>query len=345
MKKKIVTGILFLLLTLVLLPGCIYIGAPQIATFQSIPQTILEGEKANLIWAVSGAESVFISPDIGSVALAGNREVSPFETTTYTLTARNITGTSTNSLVVTVNRKVNIVSFEASPESIGAGGTTTLKWEVTGATNVTITPDVGDVAPSGSREVKPGGTITYTLTAVSGTQVLSKSIIVQVTSPPVIAQFTAYPTNIELGHSSTLSWSVSGATKVEIQPELDTVPASGTSVVFPNKTTVYVLTAESDCCVVNRSLTIQVAQYPVPLYLPVVNLFNIYPSSIYKGESALLQWDVANADSVHISGGIGNVPSSGSLYVSPENNTIYTLTANNIFGYRQVSVAVQVFSP
>jgi len=218
-----------------------------------------------------------------------------------------------------------------------------LQCETVGTSSVNISPNIGTVGPSGSYVVSPSSTQTYTITAVSGSMIITKSVTVEVSSPPVVAQFTAAPKSIELGGSSTLTWNVSGATEVTIEPELGTVPSAGSSFVFPNKTTVYVLTASSECCVVNRSVTVQVSQYPVPAYLPVVVLFNISPDSIFKGNSATLEWVVLNADSVVIDQGIGPVSPSGSIVVSPASSTTYTLTAINIYGYRQVSISIVVF--
>jgi len=52
---------------------------------------------------VSGAVSVMITPDVGSVGLTGNFVVNPSETTTYTLTATNTAGSTTANVKVTVN--------------------------------------------------------------------------------------------------------------------------------------------------------------------------------------------------------------------------------------------------
>jgi len=60
---------------------------------------------------------------------------------------------------------------------------------------------------------------------------------------PVINSFTAGPGSITVGASSTLSWSVSGATAVSINQGVGSVASSGTRVVSPAATTTYTLTA------------------------------------------------------------------------------------------------------
>lgn len=60
-----------------------------------------------------------------------------------------------------------IVSFSAASNAIVSGESTTLTWNVTGSTPVTLTIDqgVGDVSGTNSTSVAPTATTTYTLTA------------------------------------------------------------------------------------------------------------------------------------------------------------------------------------
>ncbi len=64
--------------------------APSITEFDVSPSIIDAGGNATLKWAVSGdASSVSIEPSIGTVALSGSRQISPANTTNYTMTANN----------------------------------------------------------------------------------------------------------------------------------------------------------------------------------------------------------------------------------------------------------------
>jgi hypothetical protein len=67
---------------------------------------------------------------------------------------------------------------------------------------------------------------------------------------------------------------------------------------------------------------------------PFITLFDITPNVIRKhlGEKATLRWDVNGATNVYISGGIGNVPNSGSRIVTPAGTTNYVITATNANG-------------
>src|SRR3954470_7737417 len=63
------------------------------------------------------------------------------------------------------------------------------------------------------------------------------------TQAPTVAQFTAEPSSIERGQSSTLRWSVSNATSISIDQGVGNVDANGTRRVFPGNATTYTLTA------------------------------------------------------------------------------------------------------
>ena len=75
--------------------------------------------------------------------------------------------------------------FTASPASISSGQRTTLSWDVSGATTVTIQPEIGTVGPSGSLQLSPPATITYTLTATNEAGSANAAVILSVT--PVVA--------------------------------------------------------------------------------------------------------------------------------------------------------------
>jgi hypothetical protein len=159
---------------------------------------------------------------------------------TATHTASGLIGSATVS--VTTGPVPVISSFAAAPASILLGGSSTLSWSVSGATSLSINQGVGVVTGT-STSVSPTATTTYTLTATNGSGSATATAIVTVTLPvPVIASFTAAPTSIASGASSTLSWSVTGATSLSINQGVGTVTGTSTSV-SPTVTTTYTLTA------------------------------------------------------------------------------------------------------
>ena len=62
---------------------------------------------------------------------------------------------------------------------------------------------------------------------------------------PVINSFSAEPSSISAGQSSTLNWTVTGATAVSIDQGIGNVALTGPRAVAPSVTTVYTLTASS----------------------------------------------------------------------------------------------------
>ena len=79
---------------------------------------------------------------------------------------------------------------------------------------------------------------------------------------PVVAQFTADPSSIERGQSSTLRWSVSDATSVTIEPGLGPVQSNGTRTVFPSNTTTYRLVASGQAGNAEATATVSVTVPP-----------------------------------------------------------------------------------
>jgi hypothetical protein len=86
---------------------------------------------------------------------------------------------------------------------------------------------------------------------------------ISTTSAPVINLFTASPATISSGEQATLSWDVSGATTVTIQPALDSAGSSGVKhgveQVSPASTTTYTLAATNEVGTTTRSATVTVA--------------------------------------------------------------------------------------
>jgi peptidoglycan-associated lipoprotein len=77
-----------------------------------------------------------------------------------------------------------INSFTAEPRTIERGQSATLRWAAANATDMTIDQGLGAVTASGSRQVFPSATTTYTLSVRGPGGTDSRSVTVEVTSPP-----------------------------------------------------------------------------------------------------------------------------------------------------------------
>jgi peptidoglycan-associated lipoprotein len=76
-------------------------------------------------------------------------------------------------------------TLTASPDTIDKGQSSTLTWQTANATDVGI-DGIGAVQPSGTQQVSPAATTTYTLTAKGpgGTQTATATVTVNAAAPP-----------------------------------------------------------------------------------------------------------------------------------------------------------------
>ena len=225
-------------------------GNPQILRFAASPATITKGGSSTLSWTTSGATQVNISSGVGSVALNGSTTVSPTQTTSYTLTATDSAGKTVTAVVtVTVSAGTvpQVLQFVANPQTITAGASSQLCWQVSGATSITIAPGVGtNLNANGCVTVTPTATTTYTLTATNSAGQVQANATVNVGAVVIVA-FSASPTFANYSNEPvTLSWQTQNATSVVItggglQPQ--TLPVNGSITVTPFSDTTYTLTA------------------------------------------------------------------------------------------------------
>ena len=79
---------------------------------------------------------------------------------------------------------------------------------------------------------------------------------------------------------------------------------------------------------------------------PAVSQFTAEPSSIQRGQSSTLRWEVGgDVTSVSIDNAIGTVDKAGNRSVSPQSSTSYTLTATGPGGTTTASATVSVTTP
>ena len=358
---------LSLSLLLVLITGCTAsqstpTSPPVIIAFSASPSSINPGETIKLLWNVTGATSVIIDPGIGQVDIVGTMHLQPSQSTTYTINAFNAAGvvTKTAEVTVTAGSPPSIINFTATPSTIIAGQTSTLQWNVTGSTYISIDHGIGKVDVAGTKVVTASTTTIYTISASNPAGSVSKSVAITVgtagpttinssgsvnapatitipsatTSKPVVT-FTASPSKIKPGQSATLQWNVTGSTYVSIDNGIGIVNASDSKSESPITTTTYVLTATNANGPVTASATITVGS------LPVIKSFTATPRVI-SGQSATLQWNVTGSTYVSIDNGIGIVNASGTQAEAPTTTTTYVLTATNDNGSVTASVNVTV---
>lgn len=113
---------------------------------------------------------------------------------------------------------------------------------------------------------------------------------------PVINSFTASPSSINLGGSSTLSWSVSHATQITIDQGIGGVSASGSTTVSPTEATTYTLTASNSAGQASRSCTVDILSWAVlELYTTPFPIVFVY---IFDGWYATFDIIIAETNGV-----------------------------------------------
>ncbi len=144
------------------------------------------------------------------------------------------------------------------------------------------------------------------------------------TPAPTISSFVATPSAIPAGQSSTLSWSVSGASSLAIDQGVGAV--TGTSkAVSPAATTTYTFTASNAAGSATATTTVTV----VPA--PVISSFTATPATVASSEPSTICWTVTGATGLSIDQGVGPVTGTCKS-VNPSATTTYTLTASNTQG-------------
>ena len=77
-----------------------------------------------------------------------------------------------------------IVAYSSNPSAISSGGTSTLLWNVTGATSVSIDQGIGQVDVAGTRVVSPATSSVYTISATNSAGTVTESAVTTVNSAP-----------------------------------------------------------------------------------------------------------------------------------------------------------------
>jgi hypothetical protein len=313
--------------------GCLF-------SFTGNPLTISPGGSSTLSWS-SGGASVTIDNGLGARAANGSANVTPAQSTTYTLTVNGTADSTprTGQVTITVSQAAPTATFGANPTSVNLGQSSALTWTTTNATSVSIDNGVGSQAVNGTVNVSPTTTTIYTLTATGGGGTTTKTATVTVVQPAPTATFSAAPTTITLGSSSTLTWTTTNASSISIDNNVGAVVANGQKSVSPTATTTYTLTATGAGGTVNRQATVSVNTAGPGI------TFTASPDAIPVGGSSTLTWSTTNATSVSIDNGVGAKPTSGTQLVSPSRTTIYRLTAAGPSGTASADVAVVVVPP
>jgi len=316
-----------------------------VLTFNATPSSIRPNGKCTLAWTAPGADYCVINPDIGGFGPNGSIDVALSETTTFTMMAFGPDGHSTATVTVDVKGSpLPTVSIHAGRQSICESHTypNTLRWSSTDADSCVIEPDIGSVGPSGSVDVSPTKTTTYTITASNPEGSASKSLTVYVCeSPPPVVSLSANPYVIYKGWKTYLTWSATNTTSSGCRLTPGNFYSNGslwTYHFYPLETTKYTVTATGP------GGTDAVSVLVVVIDPPEVTL-TADPVNVLPDQPTILTWNSPDADTCRIEPGIGTVGSSGSMEVWPTETTTYTITVDGPIGPYHKTVQVNIIPP
>ncbi len=224
-------------------------------TLTAAPLAIAGGGSATLtVITAANARSAVIEPGNLDVTLdstgVGTVEVTPTETTTYTVTvilADNSTAVDTATVTVS---DPPTAALSADPAAITAGQSAVLAVVSTNAVSAEIDQGVGavtlDNTGAGSVTVSPTQTTTYTLTVTDANSVQAVATATVTVSAAPTATLSAAPETITAGQSAVLSVASTNAVSAEIDQGVGAVTldntGAGSVTVSPAATTTYTLT-------------------------------------------------------------------------------------------------------
>ena len=183
----------------------------------------------------------------------------------------------------------------------------------------------------------------------SGDVVLSFRVVATSTPPPTtcaITSFSANPSSVQSGNSSTVSWTTSNCTSVSVSgPGVNSNALSGnqgTGALYNNAT--YTISASNSAGSAQpQTAYVLVSSTPPPTTCAITS-FSANPLQVQSGGSSTIAWTTSNCTNVSVSGpGISSTATSGNqgtgaLY----NNATYTITASgtNVAPSQNVTVTV-----
>ena len=218
-------------------PGTQTVGTPlTLSATASSGLTVSFASTTTSVCTVSGTTATFIAAGTctiqatqpGNATYAAATPVSQ----SFTVNGRSQTITFANPGTQNVGTPLTLVATASSGLAVSFASQTTSICTVSGTTATFIATGTCTI-----QATQPGNSTYAAATPVSQSFTVNAA-------KPTISAFTANPTAISSGSSSTLSWTTSGATSIAITPgSFTSTLASGSTSVSPTATTTYTLTA------------------------------------------------------------------------------------------------------
>ena len=321
------------------------VSAPfPVVTLQAIPSSLRPGGSSVLTWSSQNTTSCTASDGwSGTKAVSGSQSTGPLKAdSTYMLRCTGSGGSAFQTATVSVGSSAPTVSLSASPSTLAAGSSSTLKWSSVNATACTASGGwSGSRALSGAQSSGAlTNSATYTLSCIGPGGNAAQSTTVSVVPPLPTVALSVGPSAIASGASATLTWSSTHATACSASGAWSGAkPISGSS-------STGALTANASytlSCTGPGGNAAQTATVAVKQSAPTVSL-SASPSSITSGKAASLIWSSTQATACTASGAwsgvkaISGSTSTGALTA----NATYTLSCTGLGGNAVQSATVTV---
>ena len=218
--------------------------APIISAFTAEPARVCGTQDITFRWGTQHASLVTLNGVEVTPRSAGVVTRTITEPSDFVLTATNPAGASvTSEPLAILHAPATSATLSATHDTVPAGTTTTLTWDATGQR---ITLNGETVAASGSIEIAPQQTTTYTLTAYQDGCASSTSIVTITVEAARITSFTSDATNLRPGDTATLNWDLSAAFDPDLhqlllEPTGQDVTTASSVTVTPSTSTTYQL--------------------------------------------------------------------------------------------------------
>ncbi|MGV3624871.1 MAG: hypothetical protein ACO1OB_28890 [Archangium sp.] len=344
--------------------------------FNALPATIEAGQNTTLAWSAIGTAAVTITAnpggavDLGGQGVVGSVVVAPAADTTYTLTAGDRTADVAVKVLPAVRSFSGQYTRPDADAGVDAGVVIKLAWETAaanrvqinaiGAGNVVDTTDATRVA-SGSFDhaitgaVDPAQVFSYELLVTGASGNTSRALVVTVPGSPADTTFTAPALARQStdGGTITLAWTTSGADSVSISAEgveffrapAGQLATGSVQVPTPNSDTTYELVARATRGgEARKSAAVEVVGVPTITA-------TLTPSTAMAGEMVALAWtgtDVRQVTVRNVTTGVVHTATgmqdTGSIMVSSNESTSYTVEADNSFGDKATAMAALTIS-
>lgn len=295
---------------------------PEIHTFYHSPYSPVVGDPVTLHWGVTACDSVTIAPaTISSTQPEGQVVVTAKEPSVYTLSLWYL-GIVVDQAAVYINPRLpEILSFTASSTWVMPGDPVELTGAASEADSLVVHPGSlnfpGDVF---STIVHPIESTIYTMALHYGANLVLDTLLVSV-EPPRIRSFSASPAWIQPGASAMLSWNVSYADSLRLEPfGIIFDESSGQWPVTPAVDTVYSLQFW-------KGAYTETAEVRVNVRHVALTTASISTTSTPRGEPVVLIWAAEPDSAVVIIDPGGYKPVTGEAFFFPMTSADYEITA------------------